>query len=290
MYEKAQLILSAFDKALDKANTDKYKLSLQLSLNGFSFCLFDTERSKLSGLEAYKFQGIVSTAEFKGVFDSLISGSAWLKLSYSSTQAIIESPKTTLIPQPLFDTEHIDAHLKFNHPVGIEDTISFDRLPTLDAVNVFACPTSLYELINTWFPDSKTHHFASPLIESLLIRNKNREDGYHLYVHVREDFFDIVILNRNRLIFYNMFNYRSHNDFAYYIIYVIEQMKLNPETVDVILLGEISRNTRNFEILYKYVRNIGFLKRSEDFQYSYVFNDIREYQYYTLLNLHMCEL
>ena len=289
MYEKAQGIVSAFDKALDKNNSFNYRLSIQLSLDGFSFCLINVEKNKLSGLEAYQFQGILSSAELIEILGQIVSESEWLPLKFQHTGIVIESPKTTLVPQPLFDDAHPETHLDFDHNIGMGDTSSYDQLRAMNAVNVYALPEILLKQVKTLFPGSGVFHIATPLIESLMIHNKNSEEGFRMYVNVRHDYFDIVLLNRNRLEFYNMFLYKSPTDFAYYIIYVIEQMNLNPETVDVILLGEIKKSTACFEILFKYVRNIRFYQRNEGINYSYVFNDIPEHAYFTLLNLHLCE-
>jgi len=48
--------ISLFDKEFNKETTFKYILSIECSLNGFSFSVFNHEQKKFLGLEIYYFQ------------------------------------------------------------------------------------------------------------------------------------------------------------------------------------------------------------------------------------------
>ena len=52
MYEK-----ELFDETLDINSTSNYEISIQVSLNGFSFCLLDIHRNKFVMLREYKLSG-----------------------------------------------------------------------------------------------------------------------------------------------------------------------------------------------------------------------------------------
>jgi hypothetical protein len=45
-------------------------------------------------------------------------------------------------------------------------------------------------------------------------------------------------------------------DLIYYILFITEQLNLNPETFKLILLGTIHKNDEYHNIVYKYVRNV----------------------------------
>ena len=44
-------------------------------------------------------------------------------------------------------------------------------------------------------------------------------------------------------------------DFIYYILFVAEQLQLNPEQFSLELLGDITEESALFLIAYKYIRN-----------------------------------
>ena len=90
--------------------------------------------------------------------------------------------------------------------------------------------------------------------------------------------------------YYNAFKYKTKEDFIYYLIFVLDQLKLNPEEIELVLSGLIDKNSKLFEMVYKYVRNITFPPLDASYNYSYIFNDIPSHQYSNLLNLFLCEL
>lgn len=290
MSHKIHLSKSIFDKALTTEATKDYSLSIQVSLDGFSFCVLDPSRNKYSALVKYDFQDMQSPALLADAVKEIISTSEWLGYKYRNVKIIYESQQMSLIPKPLFDKKYAADYLRFNHLPDPNDEISFDQLPNLDAVNIFALPGNLRTMLKKQFRGITINHFSSALIENLLIRNKNFDEGHMIFANVRRQWLDIVILNGRNLLFFNSFHYRTKEDFAYYLIYVIEQLGLNPEKVKLMLMGEILKISDIYNITFKYVRHVDFIRRSEDYGYSYIFDDIPGHFHYNLLNLQHCEL
>jgi len=290
MLQKVHLLESTFDKALIKEASSKYRLSIQLSLDGFSFCVFDTARNKYSGIETHLFHEVTTPLVLNNILNELIPKNEWLKQKYNETRIIIESPKSTLIPLPLFISEHSVDYLRFNHYLDFGDKILYDRLPNLGAANIFAIPEIIIQTCQRFFPDARLHHFASSLLENLLILNKNQDEDPVIFASVRKSWFDLLVLKGRNLLFFNSFKYKAKEDFVYFLIYVMDQLNLNPEKTELTLLGEITKISSLFELTFKYVRNVSFIKRTQDYEYSYVFDEIPEHFYFNLLNLQQCEL
>ena len=290
-------IISRFDEALNKKALEelpdiskKYKLSIQLSLDGFSFCIFNSERNKYLAIESYNFQRTGSYINLCKYIDELFLQLSWLKKSFQSVNIIFENNKSTLVPFPLFDESEKDIYLNFNHTITNDEQIVYDKLNTLEAYNIFSLPICLNNKLKDIFPDCKISHFSSTLIESILIKYKNQPVIKRAFINVRNLYLDIIITEGKRQIFYNSFKYRTEEDFIYFLIFVLEQLQLNPEDIDLILIGQIEKKSALFEMIYKYVRNIRFEDRNNIFQYSYIFNDIPSHFYYNLLNINLCEL
>ena len=77
-------------------------------------------------------------------------------------------------------------------------------------------------------------------------------------------------------------------DVAYFLIFVLEQLGMNPEQASVVLLGNIDRGSNLFELIYRYVKNMEFGRRNEYFKYSPVFDLVAPQSYYPLLNFNSC--
>jgi hypothetical protein len=287
---RVNLSTNTFDKALDKEASQYYGLSIQLSLDGFSFCVLDPQQKKYFGIQSYDFQHITNYNQLSKALNELIPTIDLLNLSYESIKILFETHKSVLIPKAFSETGNLADHLRLSHQIELKETVSNDYLPVLEARNVWAFPAIIHETLSKYFPNAAIHHHGSALIEPLLAMNKNRNEGANVYVYVRKNWFDIVVINGNKLLFFNSFKYQAKEDFIYFLIYVIEQLGLNPETVQLTFLGEILKLSQIYDIANKYVRNIGFGNRPQDFKFSYVFDEIPGHFYFNLLNHYRCEL
>jgi hypothetical protein len=146
------------------------------------------------------------------------------------------------------------------------------------------------ETLKALFPRARFICHSSALIEGLMIQYKNLPEEKRAFVNTRNSFIDIVIIEGKNLLYYNSFKYASKEDFIYYIIFVLEQLNLNPEETELILSGFIEKSSSLFEMVYKYVRNIRFRELSGNFSYSYVFDEIPSHYFTNLINSGLCEL
>ena len=68
-----------------------------------------------------------------------------------------------------------------------------------------------------------------------------------------------MIVQNQKLILYNSFEYKTPQDFIYYILFTAEQLQLNPENFVLKLIGKIDETDELFKICYKYIRNVSLL-------------------------------
>ena len=93
------------------------------------------------------------------------------------------------------------------------------------------------------------------LIQKLLEVSKNNEER-KMFVHVNNTHFEIVIIQNQKLQLFNSFDYKTPEDFIYYILFTAEQLHLNPESFQLELIGKITKDDSLYEIAYKYIRNV----------------------------------
>ncbi len=89
-----------------------------------------------------------------------------------------------------------------------------------------------------------------------------------VFIHVSNEIFDFIVVKNGKLLICNSFLYKTPEDFIYYILFCFEQLKLNPDEVKTVLLGSINEEDDTYKILYKYVRNIEFLKSKQKIKLS----------------------
>ena len=125
-------------------------------------------------------------------------------------------------------------------------------------------------------------------MESLYVNYKNVMGEGRIFLNVRDGEFDLMIFRGKQLNYCNSFPFRSPEDMVYYLIFVMEQMNLNPEAVPLVLLGDTERKSSVYDLLYRYIRTIEFAARNETFNYSYLLDDLPGHSFYTLFNSEQC--
>lgn len=278
------------DETLNKNAQEKYVLSIQFALDGFSFLFLDAERKKFTGLETYTLKNVESDIKFCKLLDTFFEENPWLSGPFKDVLVIYESRKSTIIPEPLYDETEKSLFLKFNHVVSSYEQVISNFLPNVDAYQVFALPDCFKYRLDKYFRKKTILHHSVPLIESIIINNKNRHLDNTLFLNVRDKQIDIVACHKDGLKFFNSFYAPAPEDVIYYLLFVMEQLGYNPEEVELQLSGNIKKFSKHYELIYNYVRDVNFEIRTQVFKYSYVFDNVPAHFHYTLFNSHILQV
>jgi hypothetical protein len=256
--------------------------------NGLVFTVFYPHQNKFIGFFNFPFSEKDKEVNFNLHLENVISEYTWLNSDFQSVNFIVSNSYSTLVPLPLFEAEKISTYLKFNLPEIPKSEISFDKLKNTLAANIYYRQEGLLEKVNEIWPNSRLIHSGSALLEILAINFKNLSDDKRVFLNVYEDRFELVYFKQNKLHFYNSFKYKTKEDFIYFLLATLEQLALNPEEVNLTLLGTINKVGKLYEIIYQYVRNIEFLERNKNFNYSHVLDEFMPHYYYVLFNVMQC--
>lgn len=279
--------ISITDEAFNPKLSKSYHVSLQVGADGLYYTILDPQLNKYLVIETYTFQDIHGTHDIVHNMESIIARKEILKLLYKSFSFAVINNKSTLIPNPLYDNEKRTKFLEFNHELEKEEEVHVDMLKNLEAKNLFSLNNEIKNSIKKFHSYAGIHHFSTSLIDSLILHYKN-QTGKKVVVHVQASHFEVIVLEGKSLIFYNTFKYTSGEDFIYYLLFVCEQLKLNPEQLELLLTGEINRDSTIYNLLYKYIRNIKFSERPEAFHYSGKFETLPKHFYYNLFSQYLC--
>lgn len=249
--------------------TDKTykKLAIQVSLNGLSFCSFDTLSGNGISLKNIPFNNFQKSAKIEDLFAEVFRENAELIDKYDEIQVIHSNNLSTFVPTALFDEEFIGSFLQFNTKVFETDFFTYDELPTHEMVTVYIPYVNMNNFFIDQFGSFTYKHSSTILVDKLLTFSKNIEDR-KMFVHLTESHFEIVVVQNQKLHLYNSFEYKTPEDFIYYILFTAEQLQLNPEHFKLELLGKISEDDELFKIAFKYIRNVSLFNQDNDSTFS----------------------
>ncbi|HEY4797775.1 MAG TPA: DUF3822 family protein [Bacteroidia bacterium] len=267
--------LNFTDEAFDIKRSDTYHLSILTDGKNHAFSILDTISNKYLVLRSCS---------------ELPDG------HFKSVSCAIAHNKFTLVPAALFDEENKKSFLGFNHEIKDEEEIFVNTLHTIDAKNIFTVPKSLTADIRKRFPNAHFIHSSTAFLDGLLAQHKNNTgkrvfanftSSIHPAGEKTESYFEIALLEGKELLFSNVFKYKTPEEIAYYVLFVYEQLDLNPDSVELILSGEIEKTAKEHTLLYTYIRNIRFAVRPEGFSYSYKFEEIPNHNFFSLFTQYL---
>lgn len=268
-------------------NFAKSHLSIQVSLDGFSYCVFDEDLVDVVTLKEYEFSERVQNTDkllqyIKEIFDT----EPFLKNPFESVNVTYRNNLSTLVPKAFFNETSLADYLKYTVKVLENDKISFDDIDSFQVKNVYIPYENVNRFFRQIFIDFKYKHTSTILLSSLLKYFKNTSKSY-FFINVAKHQLDLIYLQNSEITLFNSFLYKTKEDFIYYILYTMEQLEIDPNDQSVTLIGDISKESPLFDILYHYVRHVNFLNinnfsLSDDF---YQMNShIQKHQLFELLN------
>lgn len=260
-------------------NTKDITLSIQFSLDGFSFCVSDSTTKKGLFFTEYLFDETqkspkVLLKEIQQIFKKDKN----LQLDFEKVDVIHENNLSTLVPDTYFDEKLLTNYLNYNIKTLKTDYIAFDEISNINTKNVYIPYVNINNYLFQNFGEFDYKHHHTILLEKLLEIEKSKEKV--MYINVSKNTFDLVIIENSKLVLINSFKYHSKEDFIYYILFTAEQLELNTEEFKLYFTGAITTESSIYKITHKYIRNISFLESKNK-----IFTDLEtpNHSYFILL-------
>jgi hypothetical protein len=272
--------------ALLKESIEASRLIVEISINRISYALLHNDTQTYKAIESYFFADTKNYNDIGNRLEFIHTNTEILKNNYFSVHVLFSGCRSTLIPAVLFDSSKAELYLKFNHPMDKDDVVAFDQLNITNAVNIYTIHTLLKDKVKALFPAAKISHSYSSLIENLLFQFSDNKAS-KLVLHVQQKHIQIIQINSGKLIFFNSFAYNTKEDFIYYLLFVMQQLHLNPDTQELLVLGEIEKKTSLADMIFKYIKKPLFGERSAIFKFDKVFEEFPPHHFYNLLNFHL---
>jgi hypothetical protein len=274
------------DEAFDQARALGYQLVVQIGLDGAQLAVKEIQKNKFIALENYHFKDAFSFDMVTDLWTVLSAESKLLLPKYKQVTCIVVSNHSTIVPSPLFEESKKAAYLKFNSSIEPTDWIGVDDIKNLDAKNIFAIPQVLKDKLETQFVRPVYHHCSTVLLESLLGQNKNQASK-KLFVHIHPSRFEAIVLEGKRLLFYNTFQFLTPDDFLYYLLFIYEQLQMNPETQEAVFIGEVEKNSEFYNLALRYIRTVKMGERTDTAEYSYQLQTLPRHSFFTVFNSYL---
>lgn len=243
------------------------ELSIQISLNGLSFCVLNKESNTIVYLKRLYEDKKLTPIKILDTLINAFETQTELQETFKNVLIIHDNELSTFVPKKLFNPDLLADYLKFNSKILKSDFIAYDEIETNDSVNVYVPYVNINNYVYERFGIFSYKHISTILVEKILEAEKYAQNT-KVYLHVEHSQFNLVVISKGNLVLYNSFEYNTKEDLIYYLLFTMEQLNLSPESVDVLLLGNIKLNDDNYNIIYKYIRHVSFGTRFDDYKFK----------------------
>lgn len=231
------------------------KISILISQDGFSFYDFNETSKANSLILEKKFEKTSSPEEILEQIELVFHTD---KMDWKSIEKISLIYATNLycfVPLELFDEKHLSDYLKFNTKILNTDFLTYDLLQETQYVNVFVPYANINNFFFEKFGVFEYTHSASLLVLNTLQEQSSANPKITMSIYVYWKHFDLVVVKNGKLLLGNSFTFETPEDFVYYILFVAEQLKLDPEKFSLEFSGNISELSEHFLLCCNYIRN-----------------------------------
>ena len=253
-------------------------LSIQAGLSGLSFFVLDRFSKNIVDVFVENFSKQQTPDQLLKSVKTAFNRNDSLQQSFSKVQIIHDNEMQTLVPSALFEEAHLSDYLKYNTKIFKTDFITYDVIQNKDAMLVYIPFVNINNYIFERFGSFEYKHSATVLIDKILQLEKNNNQK-KFYINIQQTHFELIALDRNSFQLFNRFEYKTREDFIYYILFTAEQLDFNPENFKCVLMGDVEDNDELFSIAYKYIRHVSLLPIS-----NMRYNQNNSTQNFTLLN------
>ena len=267
--------ISHFGEEFDAEKSSRFRMAIQCALGGLSFALLDTVTQTLVGVEFYQSELLTDSDDFLRTMERALEARGLNNKTFQSVTCVIDNRFYALVPKPLFSEVDQAKYLDFGFQIPEGYTIASESLESAQSHSVFAFPKALQDKMLAKWKDAKITHSSSVFINSMM--KNDIETG--VFVQVRNRDFDMMIKKKGKLFFFNNFKFNTKEDFAYFLLFAMEQNSCSGQEVPVCFSGLIRPASEIIDLCGRYVKDIRFVeeptlqisKALEEVPYPYYF-------------------
>jgi len=274
MYE-----INCTDETFDPDFTSEYIVSIQVGLDGFSFCIRDEIRKIHLVFKHLPFQ--ISNYPFLlRKTKEILAREEALNKKYKKTIISMRSPRFTVIPASKEDSAEELFALNFDR-LKDEKILSF----TDDSFSVkvaFGFPEKICNLFDSHFDHPVLTHQVQTLAG--LAARKAASGHSEALLSFSKRFFTLLITRNQKLAFINSFFYKNHMDVIYYILHVFKTENICVKETSVFLVGETEKESHLAGFLRNQFERVEFLSYSGEYKSSYTFSLFPQHRFLPVIH------
>lgn len=277
--------INFIDETFDLKHATEYHLSIQVGLDGFSYCILDILRKKFILLQHIPL--IVGKLQFlPKKMEAIFDQEEKLSASYQSISVTYSTNKATLIPKTYGDSELVTKIAELTNELSRNEDFAVNDLPGFNQQLLFIYPKELMTLLNRKYTHFSFFHKSVPLLATAIEQRDEKKNT--LLINFEKQTVRMIAIKDMQIALYNIFYFKNESDFLYYTLNICHSLQIDPQRDELLICGYVADDSGYIRQLKKYVSNVSFLKPSAGYNYSNTFDKVQKHQFVSLLNSFQC--
>lgn len=280
---KKELIDETFD--IDRSESS-YELSIQASLDGFSFCVKDSVRNSFIALVSYPFaKPVEDDGEWAGLIADFFTQYDFIGRKFKSICLSFASGHFVLIPTNIFVPERAKQLYELTQVLPELHELHFRQMEDAGMTIVFALPSTFCA---HWLFRQPNTRFV-PQVASLIARGLARNDksGPRIIVDFTDRAFYLAVFTKATLVHCNYIKHNSPEDTAYHIVNTCKQLSIDTPQADISVVGANKDEPNVMSLLSRFFARVSSDAGYDSRHFTYQLSRYRK-EYYNLFNLSQC--
>lgn len=279
-------LLSRFDHEYHSDVAPRCKLFLCLTDSHLFVTVFDPVTGRIRGMEEFALTYFDSPARFADQVRLALDDSQ-AGQQFESIHLATDTKHCTLIPDAVFEADKCRDYLGLNFGREFSGICMNRQINQSDIQCVFHLPSELATLLQQLFKGISFTHASNIFVESALRDFKGQPKPVVL-AHPAGESMSITVVENSELKLFNYYDYKSPEDLAYYIMFVVEEMGLHADQIGVYLGGELAKHDEAFSILSNYLNHLDFYQSWAPHELPGFSNELLLHRYMLPINQVRC--
>ena len=262
--------ISQFAEEFDAEKSQQYRMTIQFSLGGLSYALLDTGTKTLIALECFHSDLLADSYDLFRTLERSLESKGLNTRAFQSVTCLVDNRICTLVPEPLFNEADQAKHLDFAFQLPEGHIIVSEPVPSAQCHFVFAFPKSLKDMASAKWKEVRLTHASRVFIEDMM----NNATETCVRVQVRNRDFDMAIKKDGKLYFFNNFRFNTKEDFAYFLLFAMEQNGISGQDTPVCFSGLIRPASEIIDLCGRYVSDIRFVEDTHTLRVSKALEEV----------------
>lgn len=219
------------------------------------------------------------------MIELLVNNYGLAKTKYQKLNITLLNHQFTIVPEAYAAVSDVKSLLNFNTGMNAVRALKHN---VDEAEFCYTADTDTLAFLERTFPSASIRHSGAVLIH-LLFNHYTLKDK-DAVVNIGNGVLEIAVKEKNRLSFYNVFNYSSNEDILYFLLFTMEQLALDPLKVKIAIAGQKPADSDLVKAIKKYIRQVHFCVNDPSVKLKGEALSLPGHYYFVLLNQHLCEL